>query len=164
MNLQNLKDKIDNRHEHDEFKKKFEFKKKELKRKEAKKIFSGFKSFFKKDGHFKFKENEHSIVAEYKEHGIKLDMDIYKHIDSADFNLEGTIKTFEKVIYNFIAEGICNKELSLLPPDISEEEKLQHDTQYYKDFTEDTIFYTFAYKIIGRNDVYISMEELMQEL
>ena len=96
MDVGYLKIKIDIKTEHDEFKKRYEYKKKELKKEEIKKVFDGFKDFFKNDGNFKFKENEHSVTAEYKDHGIKLEMDIYKNIDAPDFNLDGSITTYEK--------------------------------------------------------------------
>ena len=64
MDLGYLKIKIDIKTEYDEYKKKYEYKKKELKKAEIKKLFDDFKEFFKTDGSFKFKENEHSIAAE----------------------------------------------------------------------------------------------------
>jgi len=164
MDLGYLKIKIDIQAEHDEYKKKYEYKRKELKREEIKKIFDGFKEFFKADGHFKFKENEHSITAEYKEHGIKLDMDIYNNVDSPDFTLSGTITTYEKEVYEFIAEGVCNKDLTLLPPDVHGQERMIHDTRYYKDFLDGDIEYNFRYRITGREGDYLNMLEVMQAI
>jgi hypothetical protein len=164
MDLGYLKIKIDIKSEHDEYKKKYEFKRKELKREEIKKIFEGFKDFFKADGHFKFKENEHSISAEYKEHAIKLDIDVYANIDSPDFSLTGIIKTYEKDTFEFIAEGICNKELTLPPPDIDGQERMIHDTRHYKDFLNGEIDYTFEYQIKGRDGSYPTMSALMLAL
>jgi len=164
MDLGYLKINIDIKSEHDDYKKKYEFKRKELKREEIKKIFDGFKEFFKSDGHFKFKENEHSIAAEYKEHAIKLDMDVYNNIDSPDFNLSGIIKTYEKDTYEFIVEGICNKELTLPPPDIDSQERMIHDTRHYKDFLDGDLDYKFEYRINGREGTYINMNALMLAL
>ena len=164
MDLGYLKIKIDIKAEHDEYKKKYEYKRKELKREEIKKIFEGFKDFFKADGHFKFKENEHSIAAEYKEHAIKLDMDIYNNIDEPGFNLKGVIKTYEKETYEFAVEGLCNKDMALPPPDIDSQERMIYDTRYYKDFLEGELEYTFCYHIDGREGTYSSMPELMLAL
>ncbi|HYD91213.1 MAG TPA: hypothetical protein VEA37_06955 [Flavobacterium sp.] len=164
MDLGYLKIKIDIKTEHDEFKKRYEYKKKELKKDEIKKVFDGFKEFFKSDGNFKFKENEHSIIAEYKDHGIKLEMDIYKNIDAAGFNLDGTITTYEKECYGFMVEGRCNKELTLQPPEVDEQERMVHDTRFYKDFLDDEITYSFIFKINGREEEYPSMQELMLAL
>ena len=164
MDLGHLKIKIDIKSEHDELKKRYEYKKKELKKEEIKKIFDGFKDFFKSDGSFKFKENEHSITAEYKEHGIKLDMDIYKNVDAADFNLDGVITTYEKECHEFIVEGRCNKELTLQPPDADEQERMVYDIRFYKDFLDGEMSYSFIYKIKGREEEYKSMQELMLAL
>lgn len=161
MDLGYLKIRIDIKAEHDELKKRYEYKKKELKKEEIKNIFDGFKEFFRNDGHFKFKENEHSIAAEYRDHSIKLDLDIYKNIDSPDFNITGIIKTYEKDTFEFTAEGVCNKEMTLLPPDIDPHEKLVLDSKFYQDFLDDEIGYTFIYKITGREEVYESMQALM---
>ena len=164
MDVGYLKIKIDIKTEYDELKKRYEYKKKELKKEEIKKVFDGFKEFFKIDGNFKFKENEHSITAEYKDHGIKLEMDIYKNIDAADFNLDGTITTYEKECYGFLVEGWCNKELTLQPSDIDEQERMVHDTRFYKDFLDEEVTYSFAYKINGRDEEFQSMQELMLAL
>ena len=131
MDVGYLKIKIDIKTEHDELKKRYEYKKKELKKEEIKKVFDGFKDFFKNDGNFKFKENEHSVTAEYKDHGIKLEMDIYKNIDAPDFNLDGSITTYEKECHEFIVEGRCNKELALQPSDVDGQERMVHDTIIY---------------------------------
>ena len=103
-------------------------------------------------------------MAEYKDHGIKLEMDIYKNIDAAGFNLEGTITTYEKECYGFMVEGRCNKELTLQPPEVDEQERMVHDTRFYKDFLDDEISYSFIFKINGREDEYQSMQELMLAL
>lgn len=161
MDLGYLKIKIDIKADHDRYKSKYEYKRKEMKREEIKNIFDSFKEFFKADSHFKFKENEHSIAAEYKDHAIKLDMDIYNNIDSQDFNLSGTIKTYEKDTYEFFVEGISNTELTLPPPDISNHDRMVYDTRYYKDFLEGDIFYTFKYRITGREGTYNSMKDLL---
>ncbi len=161
MDLGYLKIKIDIKAEHDALKKRYEYKKKELKKDEIKKIFDGFKEFFKNDGHFKFKENEHSVAAEYRDHGIKLDLDMYKNIDSPDFIITGTIKTYEKDTFEFIAEGICNKDMSLQPHDVDEHERMILDSKFYQDFLDDEIAYTFIYKITGREEAYESMNALM---
>ena len=61
-------------------------------------------------------------------------------------------------------EGRCNKELTLQPPDAGEQERMVYDTRYYKDFLDDEISYTFVYKIKGREEEYLSMQELMLAL
>ncbi len=164
MDIGYLKIKIDIKTEHDKFKKKYEYKRKEMKREEIKKIFEGFKEFFKEDGHFKFKENEHSIAAEYKEHAIKLDMDIYNTVDSNDFNLKGTIKTYEKDTYEFTVDGVSNTELTLPPSDISQHDRMVHDSRYYKDFLDGNITYNFVYRITGREGQYSTMNTLLLAL
>lgn len=161
MDIGYLKIKIDIKTEYEEYKKKYEYKKKELKKEELKKVFDGFKDFFKADGHFKFRENEHSVAAEYKDHAIKLDIDIYKNIDNPDFNLTGTIKTFEKDVFEFLVEGICNKDIPLQPAYVDEQERMVHDTRYFKDLLDDETTYTFIYKIKGREEIFKSMQELM---
>jgi len=164
MDLGYLKIKIDIKTEHDEYKKKYEFKRKEMKREEIKKIFESFKQFFKADGHFKFKENEHSIAAEYKGHAIKLEMDIYNNVDSNDFNLSGTIKTYEKDVYEFLVEGVCNKELTLPQPDVTVHQKMVQDSHYYKDFLDGDLTYTFEYRIKGREEKFSAMNVLLLAL
>lgn len=164
MDLGYLKIRIDIKTEYDEYKKKYNYKKKEIKKEEIKKLFDDFKEFFKRDGSFKFKENEHSIVAEYKEHGIKLDMDVYKNIESEDYNMIGTIDTFENEVIEFVVEGVCNKDHTLQPAFANEDERMIHDTRYYKDFLDGDISYTFIYKIKGRDDEYKNMQELMLAL
>jgi hypothetical protein len=164
MDIGYLKIKIDIKTEHDEFKKKYDYKRKELKKEEVKKIFEGFKDFFRSDGSFKFKENEHSVTAEYKDHGIKLDLDTYKNVDSPDFNLFGTITTYEKEVIEFMVEGVCNNDLTLQPAFVDEEEKMVHDTRYYKDFLDGEITYTFVYKITGREASYINMNDMLLAL
>lgn len=161
MDIGYLKVRIDISSEHDSYKKKYDYRRKELKKEEIKKIFEGFKDFFRTDGNFKFRDNEHSVTAEYKDHAIKLDIDVYKNIDSPDFYIEGTIKTFDKDSYVFFAEGICNKDMSLQPANSDEHERMILDTRFYKDFLEGEISYTFRYKIMGRDGEYNSMQELM---
>ena len=164
MDLGYLKTKIDIKTEHDHYLKKYEYKRKELKREEIKNIFKGFKEFFKDDGNFKFKENEHSIAAEYKEHAIKLEMDIYNAIDAPGFELTGTIKTYEKDTYEFVSTGVCNKDLTLPPPDIDSQERMIYDTRYYKDFLDGNLSYTFQYHITGREGTYQNMQLLLLAL
>lgn len=164
MDLGYLKIKIDIKAEYDEYKKKYGYKKKELKKEELKNVFDGFKDFFKNDGNFKFKENEHSVIAEYKDHGIKLEMDMYKNIESDDFDLNGTIDTFHNETFTILVQGVCNQDLTLQPAFADEDERMVHDTRYYKDFLDDTVTYTFEYKIAGREDAYCSMVELMHAL
>jgi hypothetical protein len=164
MDIGYLKIKIDIKVEHDEYKKRYEYKRKELKRSQIKHVFEGFKEFFKADGSFKFKENEHSIIAEYKDHEIKLDMDVYKNIDSEDFNLIGTIKTFEKDVYEFIVEGVCNKDLSLMPPEPNSQERMIFDTEFYKDFIDGDLDYTFQYRLKSHDLPFISIGEMLLAL
>ncbi|MCO6148699.1 hypothetical protein [Flavobacterium sp. NRK1] len=164
MDIGYLKVKIDIKTEYDEYKKKYNYTKKEIKKEEVKKVFEGFKEFFKNDGGFKFKENEHSVAAEYKDHAIKLDMDIYKNIESDDYNLHGTIETYDREIFDISVIGICNSDHTLQPAFASEEERMVHDTRYYKDFLEDKISYTFQYKIEGREELYTTMQQLMLAL
>jgi len=156
-----LKIKIDIKSEHDNYKKKYDYKRKELKREEIKKIFESFKDFFKTDGNFKFKENEHSVTAEYKEHAIVLDMDIYGNIDSADFRIVGTIVTFENQTFEFIAEGVQSAEKALPPPGINDEERMVYDTKFYKEFLDGDVTYDFQYRITNHEAVYLSMIELL---
>lgn len=163
MDLGYLKLRIDTKVEYEEYKKQYEYKRKEIKRAEIKKIFKNFKAFFKEDGNFKFKENDHSITAFYKDYGITLDMDIYKNVDNEDFLLKGFIKTYEKETFEFISEGICNKEI-LQPAHIDNQEKMLHDIRFYKDFLNGDIFYTFTYRITGREEIYNSMIELLHAL
>lgn len=164
MDIGYLKVKIDIKTEYDEYKKKYNYTKKEIKKEEVKKVFEGFKEFFKNDRGFKFKENEHSVAAEYKDHAIKLDMDIYKNIESDDYNLHGTIETYDREIFDISVIGICNSDHTLQPAFASEEERMVHDTRYYKDFLEDKISYTFQYKIEGREELYTTMQQLMLAL
>lgn len=163
MDIAYLKLRIETKAEYEEYKQKYEYKRKEIKREEVKNIFKGFKDFFKSDSSFKFKQNDHSLTAEYKGYYVVLDMDIYRNIDSEDFLLHGVVKTYEKDIFDFTAEGICNKEI-LQPAHIDNHEKMIHDIRFFKDFLEGNIFYTFQYKIKGRDEVYASMKELMHAL
>jgi len=164
MDVGFLKIKIDIKTEHDEYLKKYEYKRKEMKRAEIKNLFESFKEFFKADGHFKFKENEHSVTAEYKDHGITLDIDIYKNTDAPGFDVEGNIKTFEKDCFEIVAEGVASKELTLPSPDASIHDRMVHDTRFYKDFLEGDLEYSYQYRIKGRDEVYISFGELLQAL
>lgn len=159
-----LKIKIDIKSEHDHYLKKYDYKRKELKRDEIKKIFDSFKDFFKADGHFKFKENEHSVTAEYKEHTVVLDMDIYNNIDNADFKLTGTVTTFEGANFEFTAEGIQSTDMALPPTDIDEQERMVYDTKFYKEFLDDEVTYTFQYQVTGHEAIYLSMNELLTAL
>lgn len=164
MDLGYLKIKIDIKSEYDEFKKRYEFKKKETKKEEIKNIFDSFREFFKSDGHFKFKENEHSLTAEYKDHGITLDVDIYKVVDSDSFDIEGTIKTYDRQCYQLAAEAVCNKDVTLQPADIDEQERMIHDTRFFRDFIDGDVQYTFRYRIQGRDEQYATMTELLHAL
>lgn len=164
MDLGYLKIKIDIRSEYNEYKKQYSFKRKELKKHEIKKVFEGFKEFFKNDGGFKFRENEHSILAEYKDYGVKLEMDIYKNVDSEDFDLNGTIETFDKEVFEFNVSGVCNKECALQPAFADEDERMVHDTRYFKDFLEEDTTYNFEYKIKGREESYENMVQLLMAL
>jgi hypothetical protein len=163
MDVGYLKIRIDIKAEYDEYRKKYNFKRKELKREEVKKVFDGFKEFFKSDKHFKFKENDHSVIAEYKDHGITLDMDIYKNVDAPDFKLEGTIKTYDKQVYGFTVEGIPNKEI-FEAPYVDDHEKMIHDTHFFKQFLEDEVVYTFRYNITGHGETYPTMQAMMLAL
>lgn len=164
MDIGYLKVKIDIKAEYDQYRKKYEYKRRELKKEEIKSIFDGFKDFFRSDGNFKFKENEHSITAEYKEHGINLDIDIYKNIDTPDFLIEGTITTFDKEAFTIFAEGMCSREMTLQPADVDEQERMIHDTRFFKDFLDGEVSYTFRYKIKGRDEVYDTVQALMLDL
>jgi hypothetical protein len=156
-----LKIKIDIISEYSDYKKKYSYKRKEFKKDEIKKVYDGFKDFFKNDGNFKFKENEHSITAEYKDYGIILEMDVYKNTDNPNFDLEGTIKTFDKEVYEIVVEAVPNKEIPLQPAHVSEQERMIHDTRYFQDYLNDEISYTYQYRIKGREGIYSSMQELM---
>lgn len=156
-----LKIKIDIITEYNEYRKKYTYKRKELKKEEIKKVHEGFKDFFRNDGNFKFRENDQSIIAEYKDHAITLDMDIYKNTDTPDFNLEGCIKTFDKESYEILVEAVPNKEVPLQPAHASEQERMIYDTKYFQDYLNDEISYTYQYRIKGREGIYSSMQELM---
>mgnify|MGYP006181697621 CR=1 FL=1 len=164
MDLVKLKNKIDIKAEYESYLHRYIFKLKELKREEIKNIFKGFKNFFKNEGGFKFKENEHSIKAEYKNHYIVLDIDIYKNIESKDFFLEGSIKTFEKSEFGFFADGVCEKELIFHSADENSYEGMVADIAFFKEFLEGKINYSFKYKISGRPEVYDDIEGLMNGL
>lgn len=155
---------IDIKAEYEDAKKRYAYKRKEQKKEEIKKVYEGFKDFFKEDGHFKFRENEHSITAEYRDYGITLDMDIYGNTDKPDFDLHGCIKTFEKQTYEIRVEALPNKEIPLPAADISENDLLVHITRYYHDFLNGDLSYTYVYKINGREKVYANMQELMRNL
>lgn len=159
-----LKIKIDILAEHEELSKQYKYKRKEIKRAEIKKIFDSFKEFFKTEGHFKFKENEHSVTAEYKGRAIKLEMDIYNNADSEDFLLNGSIETFEGETHAFTAEGSYNGVEALPPAHVNHDEQLAYEAKYYRDFFEDDPDHHFEYKIAGRDAVYLSMTELLHAL
>ncbi|OYQ43808.1 hypothetical protein CHU92_02880 [Flavobacterium cyanobacteriorum] len=162
MDLGYLKLKIDIKSEHDEYRKKYEFRRKETKKEEIKKIFESFRDFFKNDGNFKFRENEHSLTAEYKGHGITLEIDVYKTIAEQGFSIEGIINTYEKKSFAFVAEAVCNKEAALLQPaDADDQERMIHDTRFYRDFIDGEVYYTFRYIIKGRDEAYATMGELL---
>lgn len=164
MDLVKLKNKIDVKSEYESYLHRYIYKLKEIKREEAKNIFKGFKEFFKSEGGFKFKENEHSVKAEYKSHCVVLDMDIYKNIESRDFYLEGSIKTFEKKEYDFFAHGKCNKELILHPAGQYSYETMEADIEFFKEFLNGNITYTFYYKIKDSEEAYDSMDSLLHNL
>lgn len=164
MDLTKLKNKIDIKSEYDSYLHKYIYKLKEIKKEEAKNIFKEFKDFFKNEGGFKFKENEHSIKAEYKNHCVVLDMDIYKNIESKDFYLEADIKTFEKKEYSFFAYGRCDKELIFHPAGEYSYETMEVDIKFFKEFLNGDITYTFYYKVKDRDDIYDSMENLLRGL
>ena len=161
MDIGYLKIKIDIKAEHDGLKKKFEYRRKQIKKEEVKKIFEGFKDYFREDGNFKFRETDHSITAEYKDHGITLDMDIYKSIDSPQFDMDGFVKTYENETFDFDVIAVCNRDVELKPASISGQEKLLHDTAFYKDFLDGEIFYDFKYRIRGRDQEYGNIQEMM---
>lgn len=163
MDLAYLKIKIDIKAEYEEHRQKYIYKRKESKREEIKKIFEGFKQFFKLDGQFKFKETDHSLTAEYKDYGITLDMDVYKNTDSPDFVLEGIIKTYDKVVYEFIAEGIPDKNV-FEDPYTNEEERMMNETRHYKEYLNGELNYTYRYSMKGKEESYSSMQELMLAL
>ncbi len=164
MDLGYLKLKIDIKSEYEEYRKKYNFKKKETKKEEVKNIFDGFKDFFKTDGSFKFKENEHSVTAEYKDHGITIDIDVYRIIDAEGFTIEGTIKTYEKECYEFSAEVISNKDVPLHTAGADEQERMIQDTRYFKDFLDGDIVYTYQYRLKSREEVYSTVPEMLQSL
>jgi len=163
MDVGYLKLKIDIRTEYEEYRSKYNYARKELKRAEVKKIFEGFKDFFRNDGNFKFKSNDHSITAEYKNYGVTLDVDIYKNTERDDFAIEGIIKTYDKEVYEFTAEGIPNKEIHEAPY-VDDNEKLINETNFLKAFLDGTITYTFRYKVKGRETSYGTMQEMMLAL
>lgn len=160
MDLGYLKIKIDIKAEYEEYRKKYEFRRKEMKREEIKRVFDGFKDYFKKDGHFKFKETDHSIVAEYKSYGITLDMDVYKNADSPGFGLEGIIKTFDKEVFDFYVDAVPSSPVHE-QPFIDEQDKLLNQTRYYKEFLNNDIIYSFRYRINGRGETYATIQELL---
>jgi len=159
-----LKIKIDILSEHEELTKKYKYKRKELKRAEIKKIFDSFKDFFKTEGHFKFKENEHSVTAEYKGRTVKLEMDVYNNADSEDFIITGTIETFEGNTFEFIAEGSYEGEKLLAPAHINHDEQLAYEAKYYRDFFDDDPAHKFIYKVKGHDATYLSMTELLHAI
>ncbi|MFL9843295.1 hypothetical protein [Flavobacterium rhizosphaerae] len=164
MDLKSLINRIDVRAEHDDFEKKYEYKKKEIKKAEVKNIFETFKKFFKESKQFKFKENEHSITAMYRNHTIKLDMDIYKNLDNPSFELNGIIKMFDQKIYDFTAKGVYTAELPLPEQDTGEYERIVHDTTFFKDFISGSISYSFVYILAGSDIKYNDMKSLLMAL
>ena len=164
MDVDRLIHRIDIKAEHDEFRKKYEYKKKEFKRKEIKKIFSDFKAYFKESGEFKFKDNEHSITAIYRDHTIKLDMDIYKNLDNDAFELHGYIKMFDKSTYNFTARAVYKAELPMHTDFDDAQKKMEEDTLFYKDFIQDDFKCSFTYTIEGREEEFKNMQELLVAL
>ena len=159
-----LKIKIDILTEHEELKKQYKYKRKEIKRAEIKKIFDSFKDFFKTEGHFKFKENEHSVTAEYKGRSVKLEMDVYNNVDSEDFLLNATIETFEGENFEFTAEGSYEGQVILPPAHVNHDEQLAYEAKYYRDFFEDDPAHTFLYKVKGHDATYLSMTELLHAI
>lgn len=164
MDIGQLKRNIDIRSEFESYRKQYEFKKREIKRAEIKKIFKGFKNFFKKESGFKFKENEQRLTAEYKDYCVTLDVDTYKNIDSKDFYIEGLIKTYQKESYEFYAEATSNKPVAIIDAQEYSEERMVYDTSFFKQFLDDTVVFNFRYHIKGRSDVYNDMESLMDGL
>lgn len=163
MDLGYLKVKIDIKSEHDELRKKYDYKRKEIKKEEIKKAFESFKDFFRADSNFKFKEKDQALIAEYKDHGISIEMDIYKNIDSESYEMEGCIKTFEKETFIFHIKPFCNIELHEQEFK-NHEEKLIREINFFKDFLDDKIQYEFKYGISGRDETYNNMQQLMAAL
>lgn len=164
MDIGYLKIRIDIISEYEEHKKRYHYKRKELKKEEIKRVYDGFKDFFKSDGNFKFKENDHSITAEYKDYGITLEMDVYKNIDSPDFDLEGCIRTFDKDTYEIRVEAIASKDILLQPAHVDEHERMIYDTRYFQDFLNGEVTYIYKYSIKGRDEIYESMQAMMVAL
>lgn len=163
MDLAYLKLKIDIKAEYKQYGKQYEYAKKEIKKDEIKNIFDSFKEFFKKDGSFKFKENEHSVTAEYKDHAIVMDIDVYKNLDSNDFTIEGDIETFEGEVFEFLVIAVCDKEEPEVSADFEndDQDKMLHATAYYKEFIDNKIMYQFKYTIKGREQEFNTMQEMM---
>jgi len=159
-----LKIKIDIIAEHEELTKKYKYNRKEIKKAEIKKIFDSFKDFFKSDGNFKFKENDHSVTAEYKGRGVKLELDVYNNVDSEDFVLNGTIDTFEEKTFEFTAEGSYEGQAILPPAHINHDEQLAYEAKYYRDFFEDDPKHSFTYTVKGHDATYLSMTELLHAI
>lgn len=164
MDVGFLKIKIDIKTEYEEYRKRYDYKRKEIKREEIKKMFEGFREFFRNDGHFKFRENEHTITAEYKDHSIVLDFDLYKTIDSPDFDICMTVKTWEKDCFDVNAKIVWDSDLSLMPPTMDPQEQMVHDTRFFKDFLEGRSNCHYIYCITGRDETYTSMQEMLHAL
>ncbi|RZJ64014.1 MAG: hypothetical protein EOO45_19500 [Flavobacterium sp.] len=160
MDLGYLKIKIDIKSEYDEYKKKYDFKRKEIKKEEIKKVFEGFKEFFKLDGNFKFKETDHTMIAEYRDHAITLDVDIYKNTDAPGFDIEGLIKTYEKQVYEFVVTGITDHESSLAPY-VDDQERMIQETRKFKEFLDGETIFTYRYIVKGSEKSYGTMQEMM---
>lgn len=159
-----LRIKIDIKAEYEEYKKRYDYKRKETKREEIRKMFEGFKDFFRNDGHFKFKENEHTLTAEYKDHAIVLDFDLYKTIDSPDFDISMTLKTWERDCFELNAKVAWDSELTLMPVISDPQEQMVHDTRFFKDFLDGRANCRYTYCITGRDEVFETMKEMMQAL
>lgn len=166
MDVAYLKLRIDIKAEYKQYRKQYEYAKKEIKKDEIKDIFDSFKEFFKRDGSFKFKENEHSVTAEYKDHAIVLDIDVYKNLESTDFIIEGDIETFEGETFEFLVIAVCSKEEPEVSADYEsdEQDKMLHATTYYKEFLDEKIIYQFKYTIKDREQEFNTMQELMLAL
>lgn len=162
MDVGYIKIKIDIKTEYDEYRKKFEYRRKERKREEIKKIFEGFREFFRQDSNFKFKENEHSLSAEYKDHAVTLDYDLYNTLDSPSFDIAATLKTWEKDCFEIVATAHWDQELPLMPPTEDKEEQMAHDTRFFKDFLDGKLTFTYLYSITGRDGKHTSVQEVLR--
>ncbi|AWH85940.1 hypothetical protein HYN59_12850 [Flavobacterium album] len=89
---------------------------------------------------------------------------IFIKISIALINITGTIKTYEKDTFEFVSEGICNKDMALQPPDIDAYDKMVLESKFYKDFLDGEVDYFFRYKITGREEVYDSIQAMLTGL